>query len=80
MACSCCVGGSGGTLDDALYLFGGFEDNGERSSRLVQYSFATQMWRTIECSGNVPSPRCGHACVIDAAKKELWLFGGQGPE
>ncbi|KDO24591.1 hypothetical protein SPRG_10122 [Saprolegnia parasitica CBS 223.65] len=38
------------------------------------------MWRTIECSGNVPSPRCGHACAIDAAKKELWLFGGQGPE
>ncbi|OQS07261.1 hypothetical protein THRCLA_00734 [Thraustotheca clavata] len=71
-------GTAGGIHGNMLYLFGGFEDNGQRSNRLVQYNMDTHEWTSIECTGKVPPPRYGHACAING--NELWLFGGQGPE
>ncbi|OQR86719.1 RING finger protein B-like isoform X1 [Achlya hypogyna] len=71
---------SGGALGDVLYLFGGFEDNGQRSNRVVTYDVESREWATVECSGKMPAPRYGHACAIRPEARELWLFGGQGPE
>ena len=63
------------THNDKLYLIGGY--NGKRFSPYTyQLDLTRRMWVPVNCTGQVPSPLCGAAVMVDTAQNELYMFGG----
>ena len=44
------------------------------NNQLLCFDPSNENWSNPQCSGSVPTPRCGHASAI--IKDTVWLFGG----
>ncbi|EGD73673.1 hypothetical protein PTSG_05386 [Salpingoeca rosetta] len=63
-------------VDDALYVFGGFED-GQAKNDMFKLDLNTMMWTPVHAN-NPPSRRCNHS--MTAVGSKLYVFGGRGGE
>jgi len=83
---------SGVTLEDKLYIFGGY-DGKVPQGKLIRFYPQSNLWSPITLSFGIaentvssvpmassqwfePTPRYGHACVVH--KKIITIFGGSG--
>ena len=60
--------------DQAMIIFGGFVDGGERTNELWSYSFAENKWNQIKPQGACPRARAGHSAILRG--NSLVVFGG----
>jgi len=61
--------------DQAMIIFGGFVDGGERTNEIWKYSFSENRWTLIKPQqGPSPRPRAGHSALISG--ETLIMFGG----
>ena len=61
---------------DAMIIYGGFVDIGERTSQIIKYDFKKKEWEIVEQEGEiVPNSRVGHSAVI--FEDTMYIFGGR---
>mmetsp|Transcript_2028 Transcript_2028/g.4613 ORF Transcript_2028/g.4613 Transcript_2028/m.4613 type:complete len:1061 (-) Transcript_2028:540-3722(-) len=66
------------SVNNILYMFGGFPESGSYYADIWQFDFGTQAWAEITSTSRlVPSERKGHACFLDEANSVFYLFGGE---
>jgi len=61
------------SYQDKIYIFGGF-DGVSSFNYLSVYDTTTYEWKDVECTGQVPSARSNHSCVV--VEDYMYLFGG----
>jgi hypothetical protein len=50
--------------DQAMIVFGGFVDGGERTNELWSYSYDGNRWHQIKPQGKSPKARAGHSSIL----------------
>lgn len=70
-------GHSACVINNKMYIFGGFEYVTDQYSQEVHcLDLETFVWRFIDASGAIPSPRDFHTAV--SYNNNMYLFGGRG--
>jgi N-acetylneuraminic acid mutarotase len=61
-----------------IILFGGFQENIQKHfDDIYEFNPAKSEWKVLETSGNIPSQRRRHCCVV--VNNQMFIFGGTGP-
>ncbi|EDO28608.1 predicted protein, partial [Nematostella vectensis] len=64
-------------IGDTLYVFGGIY-RGEANNKLYMLNTGNLTWTPLVTSGQIPPPRCDHACTVIGEK--FYISGGSGGE
>ncbi|XP_048584354.1 rho GTPase-activating protein gacHH isoform X1 [Nematostella vectensis] len=64
-------------IRDTLYVFGGIY-RGEANNKLYMLNTGNLTWTPLVTSGQIPPPRCDHACTVIGEK--FYISGGSGGE
>lgn len=68
------AGHSAVVVDDAMYIFGGKDDENEKLKDLWRFDLNNQNWQQLDSPDNSVAARSGHSCCV--FNNHLIVFGG----
>eukprot|EP00026_Physarum_polycephalum_P010964 Phypoly_transcript_11153.p1 GENE.Phypoly_transcript_11153~~Phypoly_transcript_11153.p1 ORF type:complete len:356 (+),score=45.77 Phypoly_transcript_11153:136-1068(+) len=66
-----------GTLNEEMFIFGGYDKDSEPCNDFYKFNFERKEWIRIELTGEIPSPRVFHSADCVPEWQSMVIYGGK---